>query len=138
VCIVVLSSLLAGCGSSGTSSTANTATTSTTAAGSPICQSLTDLKTSVKALADPSTLSGGKRTIQTALTSVRDHLDQLKSTVSSGDKPKVNAVQSSIDELQTAVNDLNGLSGAGTVANAANDVGQSVQHLVSAVKAGCP
>lgn len=146
VAAVVGISALAGCGSSSKSSSSTNPTTTTTTASSgssaagtsPVCQAYGNLQSSVSQLTDPSTLSGGKSSIQSALDSVKQTLGDLKTTVSSGDKPKVDALQSSIDDLQKAINDLDGVSGAGAVASAAADVGQSAQTLFDALKAGCP
>ena len=59
-------------------------------------------------------------------------------TVKSGDKPKVEALQSSITDLQTAINNLsgNGISGMTKVATAARNVATSAQALLAALEAG--
>ena len=137
--------VLGGCGSSSKSGSSGSTTTSaasaasgTTTAASPVCTSLNSLKSSIATLTNPSTLTGGKSSIQTALDGVKQSVSNLKSTASSGDKPKVDAVTSSIDELQKAVNNVSGVSGLSDVAIAIGNVGTSVQALVNAVKAGCP
>ena len=136
--------VLAGCSSSSKSGSSATTTTTTatsgtgTSASSPVCTSLDTLKSSITDLTSPATLAGGKTSIQAALDTVKKNLTALKSTVSSGDKPKVDAVTSSITDLQKAVDNLNGVSGLSDVATAGSTVAQSVQALVTALKAGCP
>ena len=112
----------------------------TTADTSPVCQSVNALKSSITALTSPSTLTGGKSSIQAALDAVKTNVDNLPTTVKSGDKPKVEALQSSITDLQTAINSLsgNGISGMTKVATAARNVATSAQALLTALEAGCP
>ena len=140
---------LAGCGSSSksssgtspttTSSAATSATTSATTSGSsPACQSVNEFKTSISTLTNPSTYTGGKSSIQTALDSVKTSLNNVKTELKSGDKPKVDALQSSIGDLQKAIDNMSGVSGISAVASAAKNVEQSAQAVVVAAKVGCP
>ena len=101
-------------------------------------QSVNQFKTSLSTLANPSTFTGGKSGIQTALDSVKTSLNNVKTTLKSGDKPKVDALQSSITDLQKAINNMSGVSGLAGVASAAKNVGQSAQAVLAAAKAGCP
>jgi len=142
---------VAGCSSSSKSSSSSSSSTSpttvssgssastgTTTAATAACQSVANLKTSISELAKPATLAGGKSGIQSALDSVKTNLDDVKSTLQSSDKPKLDAFQSSISDLQTALGNMNGLSGLSAVTSAATNVVQSGQDLLNALKAGCP
>jgi peptidoglycan hydrolase CwlO-like protein len=101
---------------------------------------VSELKSSISTLTSPSTLTGGKSSVQTALDAVKTNVDNLAATVKSGDKPKVDALQSSITDLQKAIDDLSGsgISGMTKVATAARNVAASGQALLTALKAGCP
>ena len=105
-----------------------------------MCQSVNELKSSISTLTSPSTLTGGKSSVQAALDAVKKNVDNLATTVKSGDKPKVDALQSSIKDLQKAIDDLSGsgISGMTKVATAARNVATSAQALLTALKAGCP
>jgi gas vesicle protein len=127
---------LAGCSSSSKSSSGTS--TSTTSGGTAICTSFDNFKTSLKDLANPTTFTGGKAGIQSALDEVKTNLDDVKSTVKSSDKPKVEELQSSITDLQKAVDNMSGVSGISDVATAAKNVGTSAQAVLSVVQAGCP
>ena len=132
---------LAGCGSSSKSSSGSSPTTTssaTTSGSSAECQSVNEFKTSLSALTSPSTFTGGKTSVQAALDGVKTSLDGVKSTLKSGDKPKVDALQSSITDLQTAIDNMSGISGLSSVESAAKNVAQSGQAVLDAVEAGCP
>ena len=90
---------------------------------------MNEFKTSISALAKPSTFTSGKSGVQTALDSVKTSLDNLKSELKSDDKPKVDAPKSAIADLQKTV-DPSGLSEISEVASAAKAVGQSAQVVV--------
>jgi peptidoglycan hydrolase CwlO-like protein len=137
---IVAASLLGACGSSAKSSSGSTSTTiaTTTTAPSAVCQSANTFRSSLSAMTNPSTYTGGKASAQTALNNLKDSLNNVKSTLSSGDKPKVDALQSSIDDLQTAINNMQGLSGISNVIDAGKNVATSAQGVLDAVKAGCP
>jgi hypothetical protein len=135
VIVLVIATLgLFACGSSSSSSSTTTTTQS-------VCGAKTDLQDSVKALADPSTLSGGKSGITDALDAVKKNLDTLGSAVKSDLKPDVNAVKSSLDDLKTAIGDLgSGSTGSGitAVGNAVSKVSSSTTKLVDALTTRCP
>lgn len=138
--------LVGGCSSSAKSGSATSSTSAgaaTTASSAPAttsaaCRAAGEFKDSLSALASPSTVAGGKTGIQAAVDSVKSSLDNLRSTLKSGDKPKVDALQSSLSDLQKAVDDMRGVSGLSAVASAAQSVGESGKALLDAVEAGCP
>jgi hypothetical protein len=89
-------------------------------------------------LKQPSTYTGGKSSAQTALDNVKTSLEKVKSTLKSGDKPKVDALQSSITELKTAIDHMSGLSGISDVVSAGKNVATNAQAVLDAAEAGCP
>lgn len=143
--------LVGGCSSSAKSSSPSTASTASTTSSagstsssapasneSATCQAAKKFKDSLSALAEPSTYTGGKSSIQAALDSVKSSLDGLQSTLKSGDKPKVDALRSSISDLQDGINNASGISGFSAVASAIKNVGESGQAVLEAAQAGCP
>jgi peptidoglycan hydrolase CwlO-like protein len=131
---------LAGCSSSSKSSSegSTTTTASGSASGSSaVCQSVEKFKSSLSELTKGATFTS-KSNVQTALDSLKASLDDLKSSLKSSDKPKVDALQSSISDLQKAIDKQSGISGLSDVASAGQDVAQSAGAVFDAVKAGCP
>ncbi len=136
--VAVLAGLaLAGCGSSSKSSSSSGSNETTTAASAAtaVCKSLDQLRSSVSAL--PSSVTGGKDSIQAALNTVKQNLENVKSAAKSSDKPKLDALESSITDFQKALDNMNGVSGLSDVATAAKNVGQSAQAAFDALTAGC-
>ncbi len=133
---VVAATVAAGCSSSSKSSAPPVTTTTT--APSAVCQSAHALRTSITALTDPTTYTSGKAGAQAALDNVKQNLQNVKTTLQSGDKPKVDQLQTALDELQTAINNMSGISSLGAVATAGKNVGTAAQGVLDAVKAGCP
>jgi len=136
VIAVVLATLgLFACGSSSSSSSSTTTTTQS------VCAAKSDLQQSLKALTDPSTLSGGKSGITDALDAVKQDLDALGASVRSDLQPDVDAVKSSLDDLKTALGKLgSGSAGSGisAVGDAIGKVSTSTTKLVDAVTTRCP
>jgi hypothetical protein len=145
VAAMITVTLLGACSSSaksssGASSTTTTpeASTTTGTASSAICQSVSDFRSSLSALTEASTYTGGKSSAQAALDNVKTSLNNVQSAVSSGDKPKVEALRSSITDLQHAIDNMNGLGDVGDVVSAGKNVATSAQDVLDALKAGCP
>jgi hypothetical protein len=128
---------LAGCGSSGSSSnsattatsatTAQSATTATSATTYPadkqaICQARDQLKTSVSALTDPSLLTKGATGIAAAVSQVKTDLGALKTAAKQDYQPRIEALQTSVDDLQTAAGNL----GNGDVAQNMTAIGTAI------------
>jgi hypothetical protein len=133
---------LSACGSSSKSSSSSPTTVpaapSTTTGSSAVCQSFSQFKTALTPLTEASTYTGGKSSIQSALDNVKSNLDNVKTTLQSGDKPKVDALQSSISDFQKALDNMNGISDIPDVTSAGQNVVQSAQAVLDALKAGCP
>jgi hypothetical protein len=87
-------------------------------------------------LVSPSLLTGGKSGIDDAVNAAKQDVENLKSSLKSDDKPKVDAFQNALDEFKTAAG--KGVSGLADAASAAKDVGTTGQALIEALKAGCP
>jgi len=120
----------AGCGSSsGTSdgSKASTTTGSSTSATYPadkqeVCQARDQLKTSVTALTKPSLLVGGSSAINAAVKQVQTDAEALKAAAKSDSKDQVDALESSLEQLQTDAGKL----GNGDVSKNLQAVGTDV------------
>ncbi len=124
-----------GCGSSSKSSSGTTTTVVS------VCAARADLRTSVAALANPQLLTGGKAGIQTALDAVKTNLNSVASAARASSKPQVDAVKSSVNDLQTAVGNLgngNATTNLQAVGTAIASVGSTTATLVTALQAGCP
>jgi hypothetical protein len=89
-------------------------------------------------LANPSTPIDGKANAQTALNDLQNSLSRVKSTVSSRDKPKIDAAQSSIIQLKSTINNTHGLSDMSALVTASNKLATSAQGVLDALKTGCP
>ncbi len=138
----ILAVALTGC-SDDSDSTADSAKTTTTEASgkAPVCEARSDLAESVKALADPSLLTGGKAGIESALDEVKSDLDALSSAAGDVYQPQVDDVKAAVDDVGTAVSGLG--SGSVTenlqaVGNAIADVGTTSADLLSTVQKDCP
>ena len=129
---VVAVTLLAACGSSSKPSSS-----SSSGGPSDTCKALDDFKASLNSLSDQVTLSGGQDSAEAAVAAAQKDLQKLRSDVKSADKPKVDALQKSLDNLQTAVQNMNGLSDLPSVIDAAKPVRTDAQTLYRAISAGC-
>ena len=149
----VLTVAVVGCSSSTshpTSSASSTPPSTATATSGPsasypagkqqVCQARDQLKTSVTALTSPSLLAGGTTAIKAAVDKVQTDLSALKVAAKGDYQPQVTAVQTSLQQLQTAVGNL----GAGdlaknlpAVASAIAKVGTTSQDLFSTLQAAC-
>ena len=124
-----------GCSSSSKSSSGTTTTLRT------VCTELSDLKASVAALTNPQVLTEGKNGIQAALDAVKADLDRVAAAAGANYKPQVDAVKSSVSDLQTAVDNLgngNPPTNIQAVGTAIASVGATAATLITALQAGCP
>jgi outer membrane murein-binding lipoprotein Lpp len=136
--LIATTALLAGCSSSAKSSSTGTEAPTSAGASSPVCQSVTQFRSSLSALTEASTYTGGKASATAALDNVKSSLNGVKSTLKSGDKPKVDALQTAIDNLQSAIDNMNGISGVPDVITAGKNAATAAQGVLDALKAGCP
>jgi len=96
----------AGCSSSGSSSASVVSSSAVDPDDEQLCQARDQLKTSQAALTNPSLRAGGATAIKAAVDKVQNDLDALSTAAQEDYKPPVDAVQSSLQQLQTAVGNL--------------------------------
>ena len=130
---------LAGCSSDDDSSSPST--TNASAGKAEVCRARDELRESVGDLADPTLLTSGRSEIQSALDDVQDDLDALGRAAARDYETEVDGVQSSIDDLKTAVENLGEGSlseGIEAVGSAISAVGRSTEPLITKLRADCP
>lgn len=139
---------LVGCSSekdststSNSSSTTAPATSATYPAGKQeVCQARDELKTSVQALTKPALLTGGSSAIKAAVDDVQTNLDALKTAAKQDYQPEVEALQSSLTDLETAVGNLgngNMSENLQTVGTAIAAVGTTSSDLFTKLQTTC-
>ena len=133
---VALAVVLAGCSSGTSPSTSSSATSSSSSSASSavsgstgypagkeqVCQARDQLKTSVTSLTNPTLLVGGTDAIKAAVGQVQTDLGGIVAAGKQDYEPQVTAVQSSLDQLQTAVGNL----GNGNVTQNIQAVGAAI------------
>jgi len=152
---VALAVVLAGCSSSTSPSTSSAASSSSAssaassvASGSTsypagkeeICQARDQLKTSITALTKPALLLGGTDAIKAAVSQVQTDVSAMATAGKREYAPQVNALQTSVESLETAVGNL----GSGSVATNMQAVGTAIaatgtaaSDLFTQLKAAC-
>jgi len=114
VALVALVLTAAGCSSDDTSSTtvkatttAATTTTSSTppvgSASSELCDAREALRTSITDLASVDVVKNGTSAIKDQLTTIQQNLKAVRSSAGNDVQPQVDAFQTSLDSLQSAV-----------------------------------
>ena len=154
---VTLAVVLAGCSSNTSPSTSSSSAASSSSASSPassaasgstsypagkeeICGARDQLKTSIDALTKPALLLGGTDAIKAAVTQVQTDVSAVVAAGKQDYAPQVNALQTSVESLQTAVGNL----GSGSVATNMQAVGTAIattgmaaSDLFTQLKAAC-
>jgi cytochrome c556 len=125
---------------SSSSSAGSSGSTSYPAGKEQVCQARDQLKTSLDALIDPSLLAGGTSAITAAVDKVQSSLAALKTAAKQNYKPEVDALQTSLQQLQSAVGNL----GNGNVSQSLQAVGSAIAKvgttsgdLFTKLKAAC-
>jgi hypothetical protein len=144
--VVLLATVLMGCSSTktSTSSASSTSTTSTTASypadKQEVCQARDQLQTSVSALTNPTLLTKGGSAIKAAVTQVQTDVQSVKTAAKQDYQPQIEALQTSLQDLQRAAGDL----GDGSIAQnmtavgtAIASVGTNASALVTQLKTTC-
>ena len=128
--------------SSSSSSTATGSSGSATypAAKQQLCQARDQLKTSVQALTKASLLVGGTTAIKAAVDKVQTDLTDLKAAAQQTYGPQVDAMQTALTQLETAVGTLG--TGSATqnlqaVGTAIAPVGTTSADLFTTLKSAC-
>ena len=132
-------------GSSGsTSASASMAgsagSTSYPAGKEQVCQARDQLKTSTTALTNPSLLTGGSTAIKAAVDQVQTDLTAVAAAGKQDYQPQVTAMQSSLQQLQTAVGNLgNGSASENlkTIGTAIAATGTAAGDLFTQLKTAC-
>ena len=128
-------------GSSTSAAKAGSSTATSYPAGKEqLCQARDQLKTSMEALTNPILLTGGADAIKGAVDTVRTDLNAVVAAGKEDYQPQVDAVQSSLQQLQTAVGNL----GSGNLAQNLQAVGTEIAavgnasaDLFTQLKASC-
>jgi hypothetical protein len=127
--------------SSSSTSPGNGSPSSTYPAGKQqVCQARDQLKASVKALATPALLVQGTDAIKAAVDKVRSDLQAVKAAAKTDYTPEVDALQTSLQDLQTSLGNLGNGSGTRNLQAVATDIGNvgtSAQALFSKLDASC-
>ena len=93
------------------------------------------MRTSVDALTNLDVVAEGTNAVRAAVSDVKDDLAAVRSSAGSELRPQVEAVQDAVDELETAVADLDS-GGVGAAVTAAADLATSAGTLLDSLEAG--
>jgi hypothetical protein len=156
VAVVAILALTAGCSSSTTPSTTTSTPTSAAASAAAsasssssandpagkqqVCAARDQLKTSVTALTDASLLKGGTTGIKAAIAQVQTNLTAVKTAGKQTYATEVDAMQSAVDQLQTAAGELgngNAAENLQSVGTAIAATGLAAEKLFSKLTAAC-
>ena len=133
--------LMASCGDddepSSTPSSTTAVTTTTTASDSApsgdVCADREALRSSVEDLKDVDVQTEGAQGLPAAITSLKGDLVALQGSVDAEVKPQVQDVQDAVDELETAVADIES-DGASKALSAVADVASSAATLLDSLE----
>ena len=135
--VVVAVLLVGACGSSSKPAATSTSTTLGSPASSDTCKALDDFRVSMSTLREKIAGTCDRQDVHAAVDSAQSDLDKLKSDLKSADKPRVDVLQESIDDLKDVVDNMEGLSGIQAVIDAGQKVATVSQDLYDAVREGC-
>ena len=151
VACLAMAALVASCGSDDSSSTSDStsetspAPAASTADSTPdetsaapsgdVCADREALRDSVAALADVDLVAEGTNGAKSAISAVKDDLAALRSSAGSELEPEVQAVQDAVDDLETAVGNLDS-GGATQAVTAVSDLVTSAGTLLDSLEAG--
>jgi hypothetical protein len=127
---------LVGCSDDDTGSASDETTTTVNAE----CAARADLQTSVKALASPTLLTGGREGIESAVDQVTTDLDAVASASKDANKSDVDATKAALEDLKSAVSDAgdgNLTANLQAIGTAIAKVGTTGETLVSSLGADC-
>ncbi len=132
-----ISLLLVACGDDGESSSSTTVPTTdapaTTVAAT--CADAEALTASIAALADVDVAAEGTDGVTAAVATVKSDLETFAASASDELQPQVEAVQTSVESLEMAIDDFDA-EGAGPVLTAVSAVTSSAATLIESVDAG--
>jgi len=127
-------------GSASASMAGSAGSTSYPAGKEQVCQARDQLKTSTTALTNPSLLTGGSTAIKAAVDQVQTDLTAVAAAGKQDYQPQVTAMQSSLQQLQTAVGNLgNGSASENlkTIGTAIAATGTAAGDLFTQLKTAC-
>jgi len=130
----------AGSASASESTAGSAGSTSYPAGKEQVCQARDQLKTSTTALTNPSLLTGGSTAIKAAVDQVQTDLTAVAAAGKQDYQPQVTAMQSSLQQLQTAVGNLgNGSASENlkTIGTAIAATGTAAGDLFTQLKTAC-
>jgi hypothetical protein len=133
-------SMAGSAGSASASMAGSAGSTSYPAGKEQVCQARDQLKTSTTALTNPSLLTGGSTAIKAAVDQVQTDLTAVAAAGKQDYQPQVTAMQSSLQQLQTAVGNLgNGSASENlkTIGTAIAATGTAAGDLFTQLKTAC-
>ena len=141
LCTAVLAAAASACSSSHPTTATPTTTVTTYPAGKEqVCQARDKLKSSLAALTNPSLLTGGKSGIKSAVDMVQSDLTAVAHAAKHDYKPKLDALQTALKQLQTAVDNLgngNAAQNLQAVATQIGNVGSAASALLAKLQTDC-
>ncbi len=135
--VLAVALLMAACSDDDDSASSTTAAAdeSTTTASDDVCDDAEALRSSVAELEDVDLVAEGTDGATAAISAVQDDLAAFGESAGDELQPQVQAVEDAIDELETAVDNLDS-DPAGTALNAAANVAASASTLIDTVDDG--
>jgi hypothetical protein len=124
--LLLASVLLVACGSSGTTQAS-------------YCQSINNLKDSVKAVGSVNVVENGTSSLKAALTEVKTNLAAVEQTASEEFASQTSQVKASVDQFTTTAQSVKSSPSTGGVSQlkaAAESVGAATRELVAAANCG--
>lgn len=137
--VLAVAMLMAACGddsgsSSTTTASAESTTIPTTTAPDDLCGDAEALRSSVSELEDVDLVAEGTNGASAAISAVQDDLAALSESAGDDLQPQVQAVEDAIDELDTAVDNLD--SDPATALEAVANVATSASALIATLDDG--
>lgn len=132
---------LAGCGSSTTKPSSTTTPSTVPSSTLASCSNVAALQSSLQHLGTVDVVKQGTQSLTAALQDVSTNLHNLANTASAALRPQIDAVQTSLNQLQTAVKGFANQPSAGAaaaVSTAVKNVETVGQNLKTKAQAGCP
>ena len=117
------------------SSAATTTGSSVAPANDELCADREALSTSVDKLKDLDLVAEGTNGVKSAVTDVKDKLEALRTSAGDELKPQVDAVQSDLDDLEAAIEQL-GSGGAAAAVSTVTSLVSSAGTLLDELQAG--
>jgi hypothetical protein len=131
---VITAFLLAGAATACSDDSNNGESQSTTSTTASVCDQRNALSDAVDQLKNVNVIEDGTSSLEAAIDDVTQAVDALAESGQSAIQPEVDAVKSSLSELESALGDV-GSNGLQPVATAATETGEAASKLVTEVEA---